>query len=989
MASLIWGSLKMNKFNLIWIIGLMSLIMIPLGLAQTVFPVTCYNRTYETTGNLDCYKAFDGINTTASYNYYSSHTTNNAVPANVTFYFNQSYTFTNWSIHGQWNTASTVDIKDFTVLVSTNNLTWTSCGRWNGGFNATDSTWNYFSANNTCTGSSFMVNMTNCGTYSCYINEINFTATAPVPSYAMNLSFVAPTNVTDTLFNISSFVFNVSANATNQNVSNITIFVYNSSNALVNNFTRFINTTDTTFLNATWAGIPDGLYFYNATAYGSMDTNASTSTYNFTIDTTAPAITNLNFTTNITYFGAIRGSFNLSDAHLYSFNISIDGVTLANLTNIVPTYYVYNLSLNASNYSVGRHNLTIAANDGHTAKAIKDYAILRQGNNVLQLQNDKNKIEIYSPDTDDILTTKKEFDRYTFDFKPKNKQNEYWFQVRTNERAYIIDRPESEYKEWIVSGNNWIDFMSEDIEASQTKIFYNNPEHTELIVTVKVKNEKAKYSFKSVGNLNTNVVSYAFYTSNMSVSYTTPIYELTNNTITLRVNTTNTTLSSSDVNATIIYNGSTYSTNQTVNGSILLYNYNFFSPNVSSDQLINFTWNITARDQNYSLTLNQSILNINITIGNCTNATLLNFTTFYEDYPTNVFTADYEYLVTYWTNPLSSSPNISINGTLYGPFLAICSPFNSTIYYDAYIRYSVAGGYKHRYYLFLETFNGTTKNVKGGNYNTTTGVSQLNLVVRDKNNYETLTNIVAILKRRYIGEDIYREVQWDKSDDYGSLLFNIKEADTDYKIGFYNTSNSLIKETNDLKFLCDSGRCDLTYLLSLEEEVNKSNTLFNYSFNNATGILNVTWQDPTLLTSSIRLFVTLETSLNTTVICNTSVVGVTGSTGCNMSGYNGTFLIKLYSSASPEKPKMSFFITRDLSAKLRNYISEKEGIFISFILSLVIVLGAIILGPIAAIVGAIIGLIVNYYIGITAVISLTMIIVAAIMGLIIGLKVRY
>jgi len=169
-----------------------------------------------------------------------------------------------------------------------------------------------------------------------------------------SINFTNPTHLTG-YFSRTNIVIN--ATASDANLVNITINLYNS--------TTLINSTTTlsspNFVNIT--GLIDGIYFFNVTATDGAGNVNNTETRNVTLDTVAPTITlqtpadkvssevtEYNFTFNVT----------VEASGISSCSLIFDGTainTLTNLSNYV-VYGFYNSSL-----SIGSHIWSINCTD--------------------------------------------------------------------------------------------------------------------------------------------------------------------------------------------------------------------------------------------------------------------------------------------------------------------------------------------------------------------------------------------------------------------------------------------------------------------------------------------------------------------------------------------------------------------------------------------------------------------------------------------------
>lgn len=262
------------------------------------------------------------------------------------------------------------------------------------------------------------------------------------------------------------------------------------------------------------SSLSDGNYTLNATN--------TIQSYNIIIDNNAPMLST-NFVNGVSMLrNNLTGQFNFSDTNLYSWNVSIDGVTIANATNITYSSYVYNLSYNISGLSVGQHILGVTVKDGHTGEVLKEDwnveksflkndLIFETGNNIISIQKKDGNIF-------DSFTAQKEVDRYTFNFEPLqiSKDNTYTFLVNVKEKGVIVERENTPYKRWIITGNNWIDFYGEGLDNDNVVI--NQIDDYNFEVTTISKGEMSAIQFQSIGELNIYSVNYTFYVGGINIT---------------------------------------------------------------------------------------------------------------------------------------------------------------------------------------------------------------------------------------------------------------------------------------------------------------------------------------------------------------------------------------------------------------------------------------------------------------------------------------
>ena len=356
-----------------------------------------------------------------------------------------------------------------------------------------------------------------------------------------------------------------------------------------------------------------------------------------------------------------------------------------------------------------------------------------------------------------------------------------------------------------------------------------------------------------------------------------------------------------------------------------------------------------------------------------------------EDNPTIPLIADAEIEFDYY---LGASPNIiNYYADLSGSdtYIFNVSTNESTIRGDLYIKYTTALGFTHRYILVNTTFDaGVTNNLTLYNFNTTTDISDLKITARLNTNYNYYTDVLARLQRRYTAEGLWRTVQMDLSGDFGVLFFNIREQSTDYRIIFLDHNNNVLKTTDTLKFVCDSGVCDLTTLLDPYAATAASTDIsISYLYNNQTKLLNYTWIDNLGGTNTVRMRARKDTITGAVYPCDSTQIGASGIYSCNLTGISG--LIEVTATANGNIILNEFL---DLKGeRLGDNIDEREGALWSALILIVCVTFGI-FSPMGAIIAMIIGLIAIYLLGIFTPLTMTVLIITTVIGIVIGFKLR-
>jgi len=208
------------------------------------------------------------------------------------------------------------------------------------------------------------------------------------------------------------------------------------------------------------------------------------------------------------------------------------------------------------------------------------------------------------------------------------------------------------------------------------------------------------------------------------------------------------------------------------------------------------------------------------------------------------------------------------------------------------------------------------------------------------------------LLRWYPQNDEYEVVELAKTDEDGQTLMKVEEEDVDYRIGVYHLNGSLIKLASPDRMACLIEPCTYSLTIISEEEVYfdiygiESSLTFNEDDNRFVYI----WNDPSQLTSSMRLIVVKESGFQEVVICNSTGSGYIGVLTCDIGTYTGLLTAKAYRTASPQ----TIFAT--LSKTVGDFFNNSFGLFAAWMLLLIAVLSGI-WSPIASIILIIPGLI--------------------------------
>lgn len=814
-----------------------------------------------------------------------------------------------------------------------------------------------------------------------------------------------------TLFNFTNLkpeTYNQSLTS-NLNISFYANFTYASTNVTLYIDGQFNGSRNYTaannVMNYTNQAYTDGTHNYTI---GVMVNNIwiNSTTRIFYIDTNKPQLL-----TNLTNNSIIKNNennsyyFNFTDnIILSSVNISINGTTFYYNNSMGSPSFNISFELSLINFTGNRINLTARYADGHTATALKaDYDIETPWFSDDEITFNFNKesgyndgfIKLIAPDSADTLTATRLKDRYTFEYIPKIEAEEYTFEVESSFPIEIIDAPWTKYKKWIVFDDHWMDWDSEDID----NIEINRIDDYKVTVTTRKKSVDLKeigetpkeIVFNSIGDL--NIVTEVFYIDVFG-------YTLTNNNFATigELNTfllTITHPSSVSTNGYFHYNEEQKTTSKSVYSTYDVYQSSFLTPFIT-DSSVGYMWsfNLTNGIYNttyYNVTGIQSIYQYYLYA--CNNATLANVSTFEvyvydENKPTTVPLLNHmEIGLDYWTSNKSNA--VSTNFTFDGSSnYSICIFPNTTLSSDIYVKFNVSGGYTHRWYLYNHTISNVSQNITVYNFDTTTGISELDLIVRDKSSYKYYPNALVKIQRNYVGEGIWRTVQMSQTGDYGLAIFNIIEKSTDYRLMYYDLNNNLLASTNSMKFSCTSGICSITYLLSSFTTTESTKDIDAViSYNNLTKMISIIWSTKDGSSTTINTTVLKNTAPLTTTICSIESTGSGGTQYCNASNYEGDVIITI-SSHNPTKNYVVYGGSINLGKiKLANYIGRNEGYFWIFIIILTcVMIGAF--SPVGGLFAVLFGVGISMLLGLGNMLTYSALVIITILVIVLSYKVK-
>ncbi len=180
-----------------------------------------------------------------------------------------------------------------------------------------------------------------------------------------------------------------------------------------------------------------------------------------------------------------------TDNNFFSLELSCDnGFVFSNVSGLNVQ------SFNFENSTI--LNDTIVCNfeycDGHTIRIIDDMIITKSADNQRVVFDNK----IFIDANEDLIKFDaiKEKDRYIFDISLKQPTNSLWFVITSDEYIYIMD--DKDFRGWLVTGDYWLDFESDNLLSARVTRLTNNSVEVNLDYTRLVDD----VIIRSIGKLN-------------------------------------------------------------------------------------------------------------------------------------------------------------------------------------------------------------------------------------------------------------------------------------------------------------------------------------------------------------------------------------------------------------------------------------------------------------------------------------------------------
>jgi len=263
--------------------------------------------------------------------------------------------------------------------------------------------------------------------------------------------------------------------------------------------------------------------------------------------------------------------------------------------------------------------------------------------------------------------------------------------------------------------------------------------------------------------------------------------------------------SDSITNAEFVYNGTNYTANIDLNGETAVLSYSLQTPDVDTDTVLFFYWNISINPTIITTLENQTVFAISL--DDCSNYTTLvmNFTMIDEGTELILNSSNSTIELDLYLRSVNGSEILQyydiFENTPYAP-VCINELLNDSAYeLDTIVSY-VAEGYAQEFW-YLDDGLLTSDNDSLNSY------VEKNTTLRDLDLTDSTTflfkyydefysvhpNAIVSVLRYYIGEGVYKEAEKCKLDDYGECHLHFVEEDVIYK--FRITENGTLEYTSE------------------------------------------------------------------------------------------------------------------------------------------------------------------------------------------------
>jgi hypothetical protein len=447
--------------------------------------------------------------------------------------------------------------------------------------------------------------------------------------------------------------------------------------------------------------------------------------------------------------------------------------------------------------------------------------------------------------------------------------------------------------------------------------FYSNGEvascSTGVLSSINFTLEKDVYSATifandTAGNVNSSLVEWDYQMLYLNESYTTPILEGISNTFTINIATNGTAITIGRLN----YDGLNYTASISSVGNTYTITRSIVSPQVSTATNKTFFWYLTSPIQTSTSDSNIQTVNPIVITTNCTSRYSLYNLTFVDEVTQATFanaTANETFLkaeINLYTSDRSILLQAFSTEVLKTNPVAICIDNNmssgESYSVDALFQYGATNYSSELYHIENFIFNSSTLNQTMNLYDLdTTNTQKFKLIARDSA-FSPIEGALIKIERKYIENGTFYITEIPKTDGNGETSASLQVNDVIYN--FYIIKDGVTLNTfSNVVAICQTplvSTCEIefnTYLagVTIPDWETEDDFNFTLGYNSTTRVISSLFVIPSGEPSTIRLTVTKQDALGTSV-CSDTLTSTTGTLSCIVPSAfgNSTIMATLY-----------------------------------------------------------------------------------------------
>ncbi len=358
--------------------------------------------------------------------------------------------------------------------------------------------------------------------------------------------------------------------------------------------------------------------------------------------------------------------------------------------------------------------------------------------------------------------------------------------------------------------------------------------------------------------------------------------------------------------ASLIYNGSTYTSVKSTNGIYTIFNSTINIPLINVTSLNNsFYWSVALANSSgntyFNTTVhNQTVNQINFGVCNGTTNTLaLNITAYNQDDLSSINNWNFKGVLNYYISNSSLSKVFNLTN-LSIVEQNLCINVNTTFRITGQLEYSVNNSYQtSNYYFVNENISNSVTNLRLGLLPIT---STTVFIVKLLDQYNLPVNGYYInIDRFYPGLNEYRTVQTLKTDSNGQSVGFIEINNVQYRFVVKDPNGNIVYTSDTRVITPQSSPYTITINLvsSNPNILNTNRTIegltWSISFDKNSKIVTYAYADSNSSFTKSELIVFQTTGNSNTIICATNLTTPNGVITCNLSNYtSGSFSAQVY-----------------------------------------------------------------------------------------------